>query len=172
LLEAAFGFQNSAPALEIQLEDLKFKLRGFIDRIDQDVDGNLRVIDYKSGGTQYTKNDIEKGLALQTALYALAAERNWLAPGAQVKESFYLHIPARKPSGRMVFHERVEENELVESALQQAARNVQQVRMGVFPSAPAKPAPGGSLCRENCDFAPVCRVSRESIRKARQAGLA
>ena len=172
LLEAAFGFQNSAPALEIQLEDLKLKLRGFIDRIDQDVDGNLRVIDYKSGSTQYSKNDIEKGLALQTALYALAAERNWLAPEAQVKESFYLHIPSRKPSGRIAFHERVEANELVESALQQVARNVKQVRMGVFPSAPAKPASGGSLCRENCDFAPICRVSRESIRKARQAGLA
>lgn len=172
LLEAAFGFQNSAPALEIQLEDLKLKLRGFIDRIDQDENGNLRVIDYKSGSTTYSKNDIEKGLALQTALYALAAERNWLAPGAQVKESFYLHIPARKTSGRIAFHERVDENELVESALQQVARNVQQVRMGVFPSAPAKSTSGGSLCRENCDFAPICRVSRESIHKVRQAGLA
>ena len=70
-----------------------------------------------------------------------------------------MHIPSRKTSGRITFHERVEENELVESALQQVARNVQQVRLGLFPSAPAKPASGGSLCRENCDFAAICRVS-------------
>lgn len=172
LLEAAFGFQNSAPALEIQLEDLALKLHGFIDRIDRDAGGNLRVIDYKSGSTKYSKNDIEKGLALQTVFYALAAERNWLAPGAQVKESYYLHIPKREPSGRLVFREKVEENELVESALQQVARNVQLIRRGVFPSAPGQPSSGSYLCRDHCDFAPICRVSRESIRKARRAGLA
>ncbi len=172
LQEAVFGFPNSAPALEIQLEDIKLKLHGFIDRIDQDADGNLRVIDYKSGNTTYSKNDIEKGLALQTALYALAAERNWLAPGAQVKESYYLHIPSREASGRIGFNERVQENEWVAAAMEMVARNVQQVRMGVFPSAPGKPGSRDSLCRENCDYAAICRVSRESIRKARQAGLA
>jgi ATP-dependent helicase/DNAse subunit B len=172
LQEAAFGFEKGTPALEIELEDLRFRLHGFIDRIDRDKNGNLKVIDYKSGSMTYSKPDIEKGLALQTVLYALAAERNWLSLDAQVKESCFLHIPNHKSSGCVVFREKVEENELVETALQQAARNVKLVQEGVFPSAPGKPSSGNLSCRENCDFASICRVSRESIRKARRAGLA
>ncbi len=174
LQEAAFGFTKEFPPVELWVDEISFRFHGIIDRLDRDQHGNLRVVDYKSGSTTFSKNDLEKGLALQTALYALAAERNWLASDAQVKESCYLHIPSRKTSGRIVFDESVEENEQANSAFLAAAKGVQLVRRGVFPSVPGKStsSAGGVACAANCDFSALCRVSREGIRKARQAGLA
>ena len=52
-----------------------FRFIGRIDRIDQDGAGNLRVVDYKSGGAASIKPDQlqVEGTRLQIALYALAA---------------------------------------------------------------------------------------------------
>lgn len=173
LLEVGFGFfKNDIPPLEIKVGDTRFRLHGLIDRLDRDEAGNLRVLDYKSGSTEYSKTDLQKGLALQTALYALAAEQFCLQSEGRVAESKYWHIPSRKASGSINFQGAVRENELAESAIQQAATSVERVRAGVFPSAPGKPAVGGTLCRNNCELAPICRVTRQSIRKARQGGFA
>jgi ATP-dependent helicase/nuclease subunit B len=173
LLEAGFGFYKSGfPPLEINVDETHFRLHGLIDRLDRDADGNLRVLDYKSGGTKYSASDLEKGLALQTALYALAAEHFWTQRGARVAESHYWHIPTREASGSIRFQGAVRDNALAESAIRQAALSIERIRDGVFPGAPGKPAAGGMLCRSNCDFAPICRVTRQSIRKARQGGFA
>ena len=173
LLEAGFGFALSGtPPLDITAGDVQFRLHGVIDRLDRDDAGNLRVLDYKSGSTTYSGPDLEKGLALQTVLYALAAEQYWAVENGQVAESLYWHIPSREASGKLEFQGPVQDNARVEIAVQQAGLNVIRVRDGVFPSAPGKPAAGGSLCRSSCDFGPLCRVSRQSIRKAQNAGVA
>jgi len=49
-----------------------------------------------------------------------------------------------------------------------AAAFVRQVRAGIFPSAPTKPASGGGACRNACDLAGLCRTTRLSTAKARQ----
>ena len=132
----------------------------------------MRVLDYKTGSTKFSKSDLEKGLALQTGLYALAAERLWLESGAHIAESHYWHIPTRETSGSLIFEGAVLDNELAETVLRQAARSIEFVRSGVFPSAPARPISGGFSCRSYCDFGALCRVSRESVYKARREGLA
>ena len=170
--EVKFGIgQKGPPPLEIEAPETSFRLHGVIDRLDRDEAGNLQVVDYKSGRTAYYKSDIEKGLALQTALYALAAEE-WLEDDGRVVESRYLHIPTRETSGELTFEKDVERNETVQAAVDRAAFAVRQTRAGVFPSAPAKPARGGRACRRRCEFASLCRVSRLSIAKARQKGIA
>jgi ATP-dependent helicase/DNAse subunit B len=45
-------------------------MAGVIDRLDIDEDGNLCVIDYKSGSLGFSKKDLENGLAFQTGIYA------------------------------------------------------------------------------------------------------
>jgi hypothetical protein len=132
----------------------------------------LRVLAYKSGSTKFSKTDLEKGLALQTVLYALAAEEFWLKSGAHIAESHYWHIPTREASGSLKFEGAVRGNELADTVLRQAARSVRLIRSGVFPSAPTKPISGVFSCRSKCDFAPICRVSRQSVYKARQEGSA
>ena len=173
LQEAGFGIsQSELPQLEVAGEHAQFRLRGMIDRVDRDSAGNLRVIDYKSGGTTWSKPDLQKGLALQTALYALAAERFWVGEGGRVAESHYWHIPSRKASGSLKLRGTVREDEIAEAAIQQAAWSVAQVRSGIFPSAPGKPVQGGMQCSSRCDFAPICRVTRQSIAKGRRGGPA
>jgi len=172
LQEAGFGFsKNGPPPLDIKSGSIEYRLHGLIDRLDRDAAGNLRVLDYKSGSVAYSKADMEKGLALQTALYALAAEKFWLEEGAIVAESHYWHIPSREASGNLDFQGTVRESDLAESAISQAALNVERVRAGVFPSAPAKPGAGSMLCRGNCDYSSICRVTRQSIHKARQGNF-
>jgi ATP-dependent helicase/DNAse subunit B len=172
LQEAAFGLADGKPALPLTVEGVTFHLRGLIDRLDRDPAGNVRVVDYKSGSSTFSMNEIKRGTALQTVLYALAAQTLWAGEGGQVRESSYLHLPNRKKSGKVTFKdgERVEDNAVVQEGLGQAARSVQQVRAGHFPSAPAKPVEGWTACRPGCEKAALCRVTRASLRKASQAG--
>lgn len=169
-LEVGFGVGSSPSPLQVQTEEGDFLIRGVIDRLDRDTHGNLRVIDYKSGRTQYWSSDMKAGTATQTALYALAAQEYWLRAGARVVESYYLHIPIREKSGRLRFSGRVEEDELTAEVITRAGFSVRGVREGVFPSAPAKPSRWGRSCREQCPYGSLCRVTRTSIAKARQGG--
>jgi RecB family exonuclease len=166
--EAAFGLPGARlPALV--LEDVggyRYRIHGVIDRIDRDKDGNLRVVDYKSGSATYSQADIQNGLACQTALYALAAEP-LLAPQARVVESCYLLIPTRVTSGELEFEGRVLENETVRAAADIALEFIRLSRQGEFPSLPARSS-GSLSCQNRCDFSSLCRVSRHGIAKARR----
>ncbi len=172
LQEFKFGIGNGRyPPLEITQEGIHFKLRGVIDRIDWDGSRHLRVIDYKSGSTKYWKSDLAKGFAMQTALYALAAEQYLLPGNGRVAESHYWHIPSRESSGSLEFSGEVMENDLAQAVVTKAAESVSRVRSGVFPSAPAKPVQWGKSCAQQCDFSAICRVSRHSINKTSREGL-
>jgi ATP-dependent helicase/nuclease subunit B len=166
--EITFGLAGSRlPALVLEDSDgSRYRVYGVIDRIDRDENGNLRVMDYKSGSATYSQADIQKGLACQTVLYALAAEP-LLTPGARVVESCYLLIPSRQTSGRLQFDGRAIENETVQAALDKTLAFIRFTRQGEFPSLPAK-ASGGPACQTYCDFKGLCRVSRHGIAKARR----
>lgn len=143
-----------------------FFLRGYIDRIDRDVEGRVRIVDYKSGQSLYTEDDIRSGIAFQTALYALAAET--LDEVATVRESYYLHLPIRKPSGALHFDGPVIEDGKFMEALDLASRFVERIQRGWFPSAPAKATPAVQECWSGCPYAALCRASWTGTRKARQ----
>jgi ATP-dependent helicase/DNAse subunit B len=166
--EQRFGLPGSSwRALELKDQaGTDFQVHGIIDRLDRDDAGRVRVIDYKSGSTPFYQSDIRAGLALQTALYALAVEG--LSPDHQVMESAFLHIPTRKLSGRLSFAGAVAEEETVQQANETAARFVRQARAGVFPTLPGKPQRGGTACAQTCDLAGLCRVTRHAMAKARR----
>ena len=54
-------------------ETLRFRFSGIIDRLDRSSD-NWQVIDYKTGGTVYTKK-LKQGTQLQRQIYILAARK-------------------------------------------------------------------------------------------------
>jgi ATP-dependent helicase/DNAse subunit B len=167
--EVKFGFNDGVlPTLKISADIGIVWMHGLIDRIDRDQDGNLRIIDYKSGSSKFYKSAIEEGTALQTALYALAAE----AGGTnRVTESYYLHIPSRETSGKLTFQGKVEENETVQAAQRRVFFAIDHISRGEFPAAPSKAAGGGTTCRSRCDMATICRVTRQAISKAKRRGF-
>ena len=86
--EQKFGF--GSPPLIVETTEGEVRLHGYIDRLDVNAGGDLRVIDYKASGTPITAHDLKDGHRLQLPLYALAA-RDALKLG-RVAEGFYWHI--------------------------------------------------------------------------------
>ena len=144
--EAAFGI-GGTPPLEIDLEPYLVRLRGFIDRVDRDASGNLRIIDYKTGGSKLAPKDLEKGVRLQLPLYALAA-RDALGLG-EPQEGFYWKILAGDWSslrlGRYGFDE----------AVQVALEHVRAVMEGVERADFGPKAPEGG-CPDYCPASGWC----------------
>lgn len=87
--EAPFGLKG-APPLQLELDGGTINLRGFIDRIDRDANGNLRIVDYKLGASKRSGKDLAEGQRIQLPLYALAA-RDALHLGTPV-DGFYWAI--------------------------------------------------------------------------------
>jgi ATP-dependent helicase/DNAse subunit B len=96
--EQTFGIPRKPGApLDVRDGDDRFRLRGYIDRVDRDGDGRVRVIDYKTAGpSSYTNSAVREGKKLQLPLYALAAEEA-LQLG-EVVDGFYWHVRHAEPS--------------------------------------------------------------------------
>ncbi len=77
--ELPFGKEGSRfPALEIDVNGKKMKIKGEIDRVDTDASGTAAaIIDYKrtASAAKFDKKDFEMGISLQLPLYLAAVER-------------------------------------------------------------------------------------------------
>ena len=90
-------YKNAAPPLVLRGDNgEQIQLRGYIDRVDVNDAGQLRVVDYKAGSSSISKKDLDEGKRLQLALYALAL-RDALKAGKPVA-GLYWHIGAAKAS--------------------------------------------------------------------------
>jgi ATP-dependent helicase/DNAse subunit B len=151
--EARFGLGNQ-PALEIQSATGTIRLRGVIDRIDRNFDGNLRVVDYKTGGSHLAPSDLIDGLRLQLPIYALAVEQA-LNLG-QVSEGLYWKILKAEPGSLKLASFEFEDAyagvegacELVE---EHVGRFVEGIRQAEYP--PVAPKGG---CPSYCAAAAWC----------------
>jgi ATP-dependent helicase/DNAse subunit B len=127
--EQKFGLDGN-PALEIWLdEDRIIRLHGVIDRVDQDDQGNLRVIDYKTGVSHLSKEDLIRGTRLQLPLYALAAMQ--VFKETDVVEGFYWAINAKKPGSLKLSKFEYEGFEGTEGAIQVARQHLQLIMDGL-----------------------------------------
>lgn len=154
--EKTFGIKDrQGPALIVKGESGdQFKLRGFIDRIDKDPRGNLRVIDYKTSSPYgFTNRAVQKGKKLQLPLYALAAEQA-LHLG-EVAEGFYFHVQHAEAS-RFQMSRYFEKGErgpraAMERSVEEAWKAVLRARKGKFvPQVPDR------NCPDYCPAAAYC----------------
>jgi ATP-dependent helicase/DNAse subunit B len=146
--EQVFGMREQPPLLVQQNGD-EFRLRGFIDRIDRDPAGRLRLIDYKSGSTPIAARDLVAGRRLQIALYALAA-RDALALG-EVADGFYWHIGSAKASSLSLADFEGGVEAALATALAHAFAHIAGVRTGHFP-----PVPPPAGCPSHCPGVSFC----------------
>ena len=116
-----------------------FKLRGIIDRLDQDGEGRARIIDYKTAGPyKYTKHTLESGEKIQLALYALAARDAF--DHSEIADGFYWHVFQAEASKLKLSEYGPEE--AIAVAVDHAWRSVRGARQGYFiPRAPADGCP-------------------------------
>jgi ATP-dependent helicase/DNAse subunit B len=150
--ERKFGIDVD-PALEIKLETGVLRVRGVIDRVDRNSDGELRVVDYKSGSSHLTGKDLERGYSLQLPLYALAA-RDALGLGEPVDGIYWMILASKSGSLKLGKYSN-ESGKGVEAAVavlrQQLSRITTGIRMAKFP--PNKPEDG---CPSYCPAAQWC----------------
>jgi ATP-dependent helicase/nuclease subunit B len=150
--EAKFGI-HSAPALYLDVDGETVRLRGVIDRVDQRTDGQIRVIDYKTGGSYLSKVDLVSGRRLQLPIYALAAQEA-LGLGTVV-EGFYWQIRNAAASSLKLSRFTTDELKGPQSAYTVARghikNNLKGIRAGQFPPVPPK---GG--CPKYCPAVQWC----------------
>lgn len=146
--EQKFGF--GTPPLIVRSNDgEEIRLHGYIDRLDIDPHGHLRVIDYKASGSPISAKDLDAGKRLQLPLYALAA-REALQLG-EVTSGFYWHLLQAKASSFKL--EKYEGG--IEAAFTQVKQHVvdhvQHIRAGQF-----QPIPPDEGCPSYCPAIAFC----------------
>ncbi|MFD0959156.1 PD-(D/E)XK nuclease family protein [Paenibacillus chungangensis] len=164
--ELALATPDGEP-MEIQLsDDIRYKLRGFVDRVDRIGPHEYRIIDYKTGSrSKYNDSDyFSGGTQLQLAMYAIAVEQ-WLRdtgvdPEARVTEAEYV-FPTERGRGEKVRRIQNRRDELaVIVAKLLASRN-----SGIY--VPAKDA---MTCRW-CHYQAVCGSHAEWMAGKRDSSL-
>ncbi|PKO05337.1 MAG: hypothetical protein CVU41_11915 [Chloroflexi bacterium HGW-Chloroflexi-3] len=127
--EQKFGLEGK-PSLEMSLEDSRVVcLHGVIDRVDQDSQGNIRVIDYKTGVSHLDKKDLLQGTRLQLPLYALAATQA-LKMG-KVTEGFYWSLNAKKEGSLKLSTFQTDDFEGPDGAIQIAKQHIEMIMDGL-----------------------------------------
>ena len=147
-LERTFGLEGGEPGV-LKLPSASLRLRGKIDRVDEDLEG-MTVIDYKTGGVHgYAGTGaFAGGRRLQVALYAYAAESLF---NSNVVLGEY-HYPTAGGENQVRAFDRqtlAPVNELVDIMLD-------GIEEGSF--VPTEEA----LDCEYCDFREICRVTVDS----------
>lgn len=133
-----------------------FLLKGLIDRVDRDPAGQLRIIDYKTGGpSSYDSNSLSDGRRLQLPLYALAAQEALLL--GRAADGFYWHCRHAVASPLLLskFRDGGVAGAL-ETAVHYARLAVNGAREGDF-----APRPPDSGCPDYCPAAGYCWHYRE-----------
>jgi ATP-dependent helicase/DNAse subunit B len=154
--ERVFGVKGEPP-LELEMEGLRILLRGIIDRLDVDDEGNVRVMDYKTGSGHLAPVDLIEGRRLQLPLYALAASEG-LHVGKPVDGFYWAILKAEAGRLRLIKFRHQDEDRVyaglegaIKLALEHVARIVQGVQEGEFPPIPPR---GG--CPSYCAAATWC----------------
>jgi ATP-dependent helicase/nuclease subunit B len=146
--EQKFGLNNH-PALAVEIGSESIQLRGVIDRVDQNYQGQIRVLDYKTGGSNLEKADLISGRRLQIPIYALAAQ-DALHLG-EVVEGFYWKINEAKASSFKLSKYAGGPLAAYSLVIAHIKRILSGIRSGEFPPVPPK---GG--CPDYCPAVQWC----------------
>ena len=148
--------------------DLKpLRVTALIDRVDSEA-GRLQVVDYKTGSTPISRDDMEIGRDIQMMIYlaALQSEFEMLGAEEDIAGGAFWHLRNLKASGR-ISTEDEDDLAALKMARQHIARHIVMARGGQFPVAPSKLENG--RCSRYCEFSRLCRVQATGRAKAMTA---
>ncbi len=137
--ELPFGRGGTAP-LAIRVEGETILLHGVVDRVDVDPNGRLRIIDYKTGGSHLSKQDLILGRRLQLPLYALAL-RDALGMGEPAEGLYWTLLKGEAGSLKLSSFTNgaaTGPQAAIDTALGHLTRIVQGIRQAQFPPIPPK----------------------------------
>jgi ATP-dependent helicase/DNAse subunit B len=155
--ELRLGFEDQTTFMPGRGND-RFRLHGYIDRVDCDGQGQLRVIDYKTGSpSAYSNRAVAEGKKLQLPLYALAA-RDALGLGKPA-DGFYWHVQHAEPSSFTLRTFEGGPGGAMSTAIEKALEAVHGARGGHF-----VPRPPDEGCPDYCPAASFCWHLRPVIR--------
>jgi len=138
----------------------RLRIGGLIDRVDRQGD-RVIVIDYKTGSTPISTNEMQEGRNFQMMVYLLATKVLLDADPLDdsprmVAGGLFWHIRNRKGSGQIVLDE--EGLLAMERAQAHLARYIAAGRTGDFAVQPNKP--DRERCVRYCEFYQLCRTGR------------
>ncbi|WP_141336167.1 PD-(D/E)XK nuclease family protein [Paenibacillus sp. tmac-D7] len=153
--------------MEIHLSGgIRFKLKGFVDRVDRIGPHEYRIIDYKTGSTSKYKASeyFSGGTQLQHALYSIAVEQ-WLRetgmdPEAKVTEAEY-YFPTERGRGENVRRTQNRREELAAII----AKLLESRNRGIY-----VPAKDSRTCGW-CDYQAVCGSHSEWMAGKRDSSV-
>ncbi len=136
----AVEFSFADPPAVLALPDGRsVRFRGRVDRIDVDQEGQLSVVDYKTGrGDSYANLEADpggRGKHLQLVVYALAARLLGKADGAS-SNPVYAEYWMVSDKGKWARHGYLVDDKILELVGVTVATMVQGIESGVFPSHP------------------------------------
>ncbi|MDA8088088.1 MAG: PD-(D/E)XK nuclease family protein [Nitrospiraceae bacterium] len=168
------GFTRTAVMAEGAIEgELKgMRLRGKIDRIDENGEGGRRILDYKTGAAALNPGDVlKKGASLQLFLYAALAETRGIKDVSSVGIYSLKDLRVKLVPGRSDIKAGRTLNDYVEAALGYLEETARALEAGDFRAAPASE----QNCRK-CHEKPYCPFIHGSFpavssSKPRQRGV-
>jgi ATP-dependent helicase/DNAse subunit B len=146
--EQRFGLGNPSLIVRSNAGE-EIRLHGYIDRLDVDPYGHLRVIDYKASGSPISAKDLDAGKRLQLPLYALAA-RDALHLG-EVASGFYWHLLQAKASSFKLEKYEGGSDAAFDRVKQHVVDHVHHIRAGQF-----QPIPPDDGCPSYCPAIAFC----------------
>ncbi len=150
--EQTFGIEDS-PALVIDIGGESLRLHGVIDRLDRNSHGEIRVIDYKTGGSHLAQNDLKDGRRLQLPIYALAA-RDALGLG-EPADGIYWKILAAAAGSLKLAKFKTDTSQGPEAAYLVLREHLLRIIIGIHAADFSPAAPKGG-CPAYCPAAQWC----------------
>ena len=160
-----FGDSRCVHDLETEFNDVEIdmppgmkpiRVTGYIDRIDN-VDGKLVVVDYKSGSTPISRQEMEIGRDFQMMIYVLALTNLFekMETEEELAGGLFWHLRNLKASG-VYSADNEDDDAALELAREHIARNLQHGRDGQFPIHATALEDG--KCARFCEFSHFCRM--------------